>query len=256
MKTFAKFLLLLAPLLLSGCFDILEELWLNKDQSGRYELTVTMGSGPMANMIQAAQKKTNDSLIALGLPPRPMDTTIYLRNLPDSIQKMLPYQDVVQTMEIYLKMEKGIKFRFQYPFTHLDSLHHFWQTLTAIEEIQKDSVIKKSKVLDFPAIGNIQQMLGGTPMMQWKGKTFQRTIESEENDGAELMGEMFEDSDNPMVKMMMRNRTYELKFHLPKKVKRVSTDGYLKDGNDVHAKFPLTEVMKDHSKLECTIKMK
>ncbi|MBL7780953.1 MAG: hypothetical protein JNM22_07035 [Saprospiraceae bacterium] len=256
MKTFAKYLFLLAPLLLSGCFDILEELWLNKDQSGRYELSVTMGAGPMANMIQAAQKKSNDSLIALGLPPRPMDTVIYLRNLPDSIQKMLPYPDVVNTLEIHLKMEKGIKFHFQYPFSHLDSLHHFWETLTAIEEIQKDSVIKKSKVLDFPEMANLQQILGGTPVMHWKGKTLQRTVETEDNGGVELMGEMFEDSDNPMVKMMMRNRTYELKFHLPKKVKRVSTDGYMKEGKDVHARFPLIEVMKDRSKLECAIKMK
>lgn len=256
MKTLLKSLLLLTTLTLTGCFDILEELWLNKDQSGKYELTITMGAGPMANMIQMAQKKANDSLIALGQPPQPMDTTIYLNTLPDSIQRMLPYPEVLKNLEIQTKMDKGFKLRFLYNFSHLDSLYQFWETLKAIEEIQEDTTIKKTKILSMPEMGNMQQMLGGTPVMHCKGKTFDRTSLPEEDGGAEMMGEMFEDSDNPMVKMMMRNRTYQLKFHMPHKVKKVSTDGYMVDGRDVFAKFPLTEVMKDRTKLECRIKMK
>lgn len=256
MKTILHALFLLCTLSLTGCFDILEELWLNKDQSGRYELTVTMGSGPMANMIQYAQQKANDSLVALGQPPRPMDTMIYLTNLPDSIQKMLPYPEVLKNFQIQLKMEKGVKFRFQYAFSHLDSLYQFWETLEAIEEIQQDSAIKKSKVLDFPEMANMQKMLGGTPEMLLKGKLFSRSINPETDGGAERMGEMFSNTDEPMARMMMRNRTYELKFHLPRKVKKVSTDGYIVDGKDVRAKFPLLEVMKDRSKLECKIRMK
>jgi hypothetical protein len=215
-----------------------------------------MGSGPMANMIQYAQKKANDSLLALGQPPRPMDTMIYLTNLPDSIQKMLPYPEVLKNFQIQLKMEKGVKFRFQYAFSHLDSLYQFWETLAAIEEIQQDSAIKKSKVLDFPEMANLQKMLGGTPEMHLKGKIFSRSINPEIDGGAELMGEMFSNTDEPMARMMMRNRTYELKFHLPRSVKKVSTDGYTTDGKDVRAKFPLLEVMKDRSKLECQIRMK
>jgi hypothetical protein len=256
MKNLLKFLFLLAPLVLSGCFDILEELWLNKDQSGRYELTITMGAGPMANMIQMAQKKSNDSLLALGQSPRPNDTTIFLTNLPDSIQQRMPYPEVLKNLQIQLKMEKGVKFRFQYTFNHLDSLYQFWETMKAIEEIQQDSNIKKAKILDFPEMGNMQEMLGGTPVMHWAGKTFERSTLQQEDGGAKMMGEMMEDSDNPMVKMMMRNRSYQLKFHLPRKVKTVSTDGYEVDGKDVFAKFPLTEVMKDRSKLECRIRMK
>ncbi len=133
MKTILHTFFLLCTLSLTGCFDILEEIWLNKDQSGRYELTVTMGSGPMANMIQRAQQKTNDSLVAIGQAPRPMDTMIYLTNLPDSIQKMMPYPEVLKNFQIQLKMEKGVKFRFQYAFSHLDSLYQFWETLEAIE---------------------------------------------------------------------------------------------------------------------------
>ena len=256
MKTILKSLFLLCTISLTGCFDILEELWLNKDQSGRYELTVTMGSGPMANMIQYAQKKANDSLVALGQPPRPMDTMIYLTNLPDSIQKMLPYPEVLKNLEIQLKMEKGVKFRFLYTFSHLDSLYQFWETLAAIEEIQQDSAVKKSKVLDFPEVANMQKMLGGTPTMHWSGKTFDRSIDPQTDGGAELMGEMFSNTEEPMARMMMRNRTYELKFHLPRKLKKVSAEGYSVDGKDVRAKFPLLDVMKDRSKLECRIKMK
>jgi hypothetical protein len=257
MKTFLNTLFLLCTLSLTGCFDILEELWLNKDQSGRYELTVTMGSGPMANMIQYAQQKTNDSLVALGQPPRPMDTLIYLTDLPDSIKQMLPYPEVLKNLEIQLKMEKGVKFRFLYAFSHLDSLYQFFETLAAIEEIQQDSAIKKSKVLDFPEVANMQKMLGGTPVMHWTGKAFDRTITREAgDDSAEFMGEMFSNSEEPMMRMMMRNRTYEMKFHLPRKVKKVSTGGFTVDGKDVRAKFPLLDVMKDRSKLECRIKVK
>jgi len=256
MKTILKSLFLLCILSLTACFDILEELWLNKDQSGRYELTVTMGSGPMANMIQYAQQKTNDSLVALGQPPRPMDTLIYLTNLPDSIQQMLPYPEALKNLEIQLKMEKGVKFRFLYTFSHLDSLYQFFETLAAIEEIQQDSAIKKSKVLDFPEVANMQKMLGGTPVMHWTGKAFDRTITPDSDGGAKLMGEMFSDTDEPMARMMMRNRSYELKFHLPRKVKNVSATGYEMDGKDVRAKFPLLDVMKDRSKLECRINLK
>lgn len=256
MKTVLKCFFLLATLSLSGCFDILEELWLNKDQSGRYELTITMGAGPMANMIMAAQKKANDSLIAIGQPPRPMDTIIYLANLPDSIQQRMPHPEVLKNMVIQMKMEKGMKFRFQYAFRHLDSLHQFWETLAAMEVLQEDSTIKQSKMLDMPAMGNMQQMLGGTPVMHWSGKTFQRTMTPETDSGSEMMGEMLADPDNPMVRMMMRNRHYELKFHLPRKVKKVSSGEYQSDGNEVRAKFPLTDIMMDRSKLECSIRMK
>lgn len=256
MKTILKAFFLLCTLSLTGCFDVLEELWLNKDQSGRYELTITMGSGPMANMIQYAQQKANDSLIALGQPPRPMDTLIYLTDLPDSIKQMLPYPEVLKNLEIQLKMEKGVKFRFQYAFRHLDSLYQFWETLAAIEEMQQDSAIKKSKVLDFPEIANMQKMLGGTPVMHWTGKVLERTVTPDTDGGAELMGEMFSDTDEPMARMIMRNKSYELKFHLPRKVKKVSTDGFTVDGKDVRAKFPLQDVMKDRSKLECRIRVK
>lgn len=256
MKILVKSLFLLATLSLSGCFDILEELWLNKDQSGRYELTVTMGAGPMANMIQLAQKKTNDSLIALGQPPRPMDTMIYLTNLPDSIQRRLPYPEVLKNLEIQLKMEKGIKFHFRYGFSHLDSLYQLWETMAAIETMQQDSAIKKSKILDFPEMINMQKMLGGTPVMALKGKDFRRDLSPKTDETMQGMGEMFSDMEEPMMRMMMRNRTYELKFHLPRKVKSVSNAGYETDGKDVRAKFPLTDVMKDRSKLECKILMK
>ena len=256
MKTLLKVLFLFVTISLSGCFDILEELWLNKDQSGRYDMTITMGAGPMANMMQAAQKKTNDSLIALGLPPRPSDTMIYLTTLPDSIQRRLPYADVVKNLRIHMKMEKGVKIQFLYDFKHLDSLYRFWETLSAIEKMQQDSSIKKSKILDFPEIGNIAELIGGTPAMQWSGKELNREMKYQEDDGSELMGSILSDTENPMLRMMMRNRTYELKFHLPRKVKKVNAEGYEIDGKDVHAKFLLTDIMKDRSKLECKIRMK
>ncbi|MCC6459058.1 MAG: hypothetical protein IT260_01225 [Saprospiraceae bacterium] len=252
MKTICNACLLFLALACAGCFDFTEEIWLNKNRSGRYEMTIEMGSGPFASMLRMAQEKTNDSLRALGQPPRSQDTIIVLANLPDSVKRLFPYPDALNNTRLDFKVDKALRFKFQFDFKKIEDIAQFWETLQAFDRLQKDSTLKG---LDAPAIGNLSGMLSGVPDLKFDGKLLQRSTRVDTT--SQEIGQLFfENQDDGLAKMMFRNKTYRIIYHLPKKPKSVSGAGFSTDGKTVSGRFPLLDVMRDNQKLSCEIRVK
>lgn len=244
-----------ALLLCTGCFDITEELWLNKNRSGRFEMSVSMTSGPFMSMLRMAQDKTNDSLSALGLPPRSVDTLVRLGDLPDSLKRRFPHPEVLAGIVLRAKMDKGFQFRFQYDFQRIEDLPLFWEALNTLDQLKKDSTIRDLDALKVPGMEGSSGMMAGLPDIQYDGKTLRRTTlpdSTNQESGLSLFG----DENDPFLKMMFRDKKYRLVFHLPKKVKTVEGAGFTTDGKDVTGEFLLLDVVRDRTKLSCAISTK
>lgn len=242
-------------LLCAGCFDITEELWLNKDRSGRYEMTISMASGPFASMMRMAHQKTNDSLQALGQPPRALDTLVRLGDLPDSLRHYFAHPEVLNRIVMQARTKNGLDFQFQYDFKKIEDLPLFWETLGTLGKLQKDSTIHGLDALKMPGVDESPGSLAGIPDIQFDGRTLRRTNPPDST--GQVMGSMFFDHDSdPLVKMMFNNKKYRLVFHLPKKVKAVQGAGFESDGKTVTGAFSLLDVVRDHTKLSCAITLK
>ena len=254
MKTRILPVLLVFTFALFGCFDVTEEIWLNKNRSGRYAMTISLGSGPIANMIKMMQEKTNDSLRALGQPPQKTDSLMRLAALPDSVKRRFPYPDVLDKTTIHLKMDKGLDYQFQYDFQRIEELSLFWENISAMDKLKEDSTLKDVQALKFPMLGEMKGSISGIPDMQFDGKTLRRTMKVDTT--SQEIGQLFfEHGDDGFVKLLFRNKSYDLIFHMPKKVKSVSGTGLVKDGKTVHAKASLLDVMRNQSHLAGEIRL-
>lgn len=255
MKTIVRTALFLGVLACAGCFDITEELWLNKDHSGQYEVGVSLNTGPFASLLRMAQQKTNDSLRALGQPPRSLDTLIHLGDLPDSVKSRFKYPKVLNQITMHANMDKGMDIRFHYDFQRLEDLPQFFDALNTLDELKKDTSLHNLDGLQLPGMGNVQGLMTSVPDIRFEGKTLLRTNPPDSTNQA--MGQtLFEHDSDPMVKMMFRDKKYRLVVHMPKKVKTVKGTGFTTDKNTVTGVFPMVDVLRDHSRLSCEITTK
>ena len=242
-------------LLSAGCFDITEELWLNKDRSGRYEMTVSVLSGPFASMLRMAQDKSNDSLRALGKAPRSADTLIRLGDLPDSLKRRFAHPEILDRIVMQTRMTKGLEVLFKYDFRKMEELPFFWETLSTLDALQKDSTVQGLDAFKVPGANGAQGMGAGAPDIQFDGKTVRR-ISPPDSTNLDPGALLFDHDSDPFVKMLFSNKKYRLIYHLPKKVKSVQGTGYRIDGKTVSAEFPLFDVVRDKGKLSCAITLK
>ena len=258
MSMYFKLLFFGTLLACTGCFDITEELWLNKNRSGRFEMSVSMTSGPFMSMLRMAQDKTNDSLRALGLPPRSIDTLVRLGDLPDSLKKRFPHPAVLDGIVLQAKMERGFNFRFQYDFQRIEDLPLFWEALNTLDQLKKDSTVQGLEALNLPGMeGSSGSMMAGLPDMQFDGKTLRRTSLPDSTNQESTLAFFDKDNENdPFLKMMFRDKKYRLVFHLPKKVKTVEGTGFTTNGKDVTGEFLMLDVVRDRTKLSCAISTK
>ena len=255
MKSIVRTALFLGVLACAGCFDITEELWLNKNHSGQYEMGVSLNTGPFAAFLRMAQQKTNDSLRALGQPPRSMDTLIRLGDLPDSVKSRFKYPKVLNQITMHANMDKGMDIRFHYDFQHLEDLPQFFDALNTLDELKKDTSLHGLDGLQLSGIGNIQGLLTNAPDIRFDGKTLLRTNTPDTTNQAMNPSLLGQDND-PMAKMMFRDKKYRLVVHMPKKVKTVKGTGFAADKNTVTGVFPMMDVLRDPSRLSCEITTK
>ncbi len=253
MKKILYLSLLACTLTLTSCINIIEELFLNKDGSGQYQITIDMSDimadgGIRSLMQQFGGDELQDSPDNpfSGDGPIEVDTVIYMKDAPDSLRMAFDNDDLLKRIKLHQIMSESkevMKTNFVLDFKEIAEVDEFLQKLD------------KLQTQDNPMAGGggLLPTSGGGQMKLFNlvKRNLTRNNVSKE-DASAAMG----DEEMGMMRMMLADATYKVIYHLPGKVKKTTMEGALIDGKTVTVEFPAMEAIEGKAKLEGDIKFK
>ncbi|MEZ4995731.1 MAG: hypothetical protein R2824_35270 [Saprospiraceae bacterium] len=243
-----RFLLLLVSsslFFLTGCLEVLEEVYLNKDGSGKYLVTMDMSelfSDPMLKGIidEAAKKETGVDADA----PLEMDSVMYFRDEPQF--RELSKEDQAIIKDVCIKMNasesKGkMVLQLDFPFKDLESFS------------KVNDVLAKLKTDDATGAGGMM----GNGMFGTQGAQFELNKRILTRLPSSPMKDMFGDDDQmAMVKMFFEGATYTTVYHLPGKVKSSDIANADIDGKTVRVENSFLDILEGKAEIAGDIKFK
>ena len=220
------FLFSLLLLVLPGCLDIEEEVFLNKDGSGTYVNTMDL-----SGLVDMIMMMTPDSVKEeIGADPdRLLDSLFQSQEMASAFASFSgTYGDVEGISNVQSDLGDG-KLRISYDFATIDALN---EALSSTED---------------------QGMGMSTPFFTWKKGKLVRGIAEESS----MMDEELE-SQIEMAKMMMGNASYKVRYHFPGRMKSSESSGgsTTNGGKTVEFEYSLLEIMEDPTILENEMKFK
>ncbi|MFK7903630.1 MAG: hypothetical protein AB8B69_00820 [Chitinophagales bacterium] len=210
MKRLFFLLTIVCSFAMTSCFNIIEEVAVNRNGSGTYKTTVDMSQ--MMGMIAAF--------------------------MPDSVKQMTGEVERGMTSSLdELKTVKGISnISTNSDGDYIYSVSYTFENVKALNE-----AISTSKEDDkfFGAMGSTYEI---------KGKKLYRKTYMDPDEDSELFGDTELDMEQLKGFMGMLNTpTYKVIYHLPKKVKKLKVEGteakYEKDANRVEIEYDLFKMI-------------
>jgi hypothetical protein len=237
MKKLSLYLLILSTFTLTGCIETMEEIWLNKDGSGKYSLTFDMSelfSNPMMKgMMEDAAKE--EGLDAAGLDLGNMDTMAVLGDGAGGILDKVVLHMVMKdsTQKFFVNMT--------FPFDEIDEISEFYQVLG-------EGAGQQAGMNPMAGIGTSMLNPGGT--FKLKGRTLTR------EPAPEIDSEAMEGEQAQMMKMFFATSTLTTTYHFPGKVKKSSIEGASVEGNTVTVEKSLLDLMEGKASMDGEIKFR
>ncbi len=242
MKKLRTLLFLLLSLALTGCFDITEELTLNKDGSGIYSLSFDLSKlmqNPMFN--EVLQENQNAELPNLS---EKVDTIIKFTDLPAEKKQQLDrpaFWDKVSLQIVSDEQAGEMKSTLLLNFDDLSDIEYFYKNL--------DKFNDSGNIASTESLGGAGNFLGGGAMFVLKGKKLTRLEVSSEP--------AFADAEElEFAKMFFASGTYTTIYNLPGRVKKVSRSNARISGNQVTFKYALMDIINAETSMGCDIRFK
>lgn len=239
MKLYKSILLVLLSVVLSSC-TFTENIYINDDGSGKFSFEMD-GSSFMSMMPQDSLKSE-----------KVIDSSFSFKQLfdekRDSISKLpLLQQEKLKKLErfnirtVMNPEKKEFLFSMTTDFIKISDLG---DAMSVVNEVQQAS---KSQVKNSALPEDVFRSNNSELKYSYDGKKFSRkaTLLKKEIIETEV------DSMKQMMNMFYESSTYTLKYHFPKKVKKVSnsTALYSEDRKTITIEFPLSDYMKEPEKL-------
>lgn len=224
----------------TSCLDVVEEIYLNKDGSGKYTVTIDMSGlfadDFMKSMIQSSLAEQEGMDLSNGFPE--MDTVIYFKDLPADQKGDNPEFWNKVTSNIVMSDEQG-KFitSINLNFDNADDITYLYANLGRMGEgnAQLGGLAGEGGVLPSGVVYNLAKNTIG-----------RKSAKPEAAEGEEM----------EMMKMFLGSATHRVVYHLPGNAKKVTIPGAVIKGKTVTTEASLVDVMEGKAQLDGTIKYK
>lgn len=243
MRKFVLLLLSGSMLFLTSCFDIFEDVYLNKDGSGEY-ITKIDASGLFSNPFmksaieEAAKEEGNGEEVELET-----DSTMYYRDMAGFSGLTEMEQKMVKDLKIHMKMSESegeFLITSKIPFASLEELAEIQSIIGKVQDTEGDGG---------GLMGGSNPFAGATPRFKQGKRELVRL--------PELAGEEEMDEETmSMAKMFFTDAKSTTVYHLPGKVKNCSIAGAEVDGKTVTVTHSLLDLMDKKASVEGAIKYK
>lgn len=239
-RFFTVTLTLVLGLALTSCFDILEEVELNKDGSGVYKMTMDMGemlSSPFMRMALEEQMKENGELDASEMK---MDSVINYLESPKAGELTPAERAVIAKLDARMSMDMEAGeggFFMTLPFDNIQEINTLQEGLAKLDEEGEEAGADG----DNP----FADMFGGGGMQPSDSyfRLEKRTLIREVTVG-DLPFDDMEDESMDMVKMMFDGATMTTIYRLPGRIKNTTIEGAVVDGKTVTVSYDLVELFE------------
>lgn len=261
MKKLIFTLCLAATFTFTSCINILEEMFLNKDGSGTYSITVDMSAlmdESMQDMLKSFAQDEDDAEAEeeeIAEEPTETDTVMYFKDMPVEQRGELSRPDFYDKVSMKLQVSDSKELMimsFIVDFDNAADIDYFLQNM--------DKMMQAGQNEENPMGGmggGSDGMLGG--LMPAAGVKDYQLFEI----GKKMLvrakapaPEAEEDESMAMLRMMLAGAEYKTVYHLPGKVKKVSNPDAQIDGKTVTIEGDLIEVMEGKADLSTTVKFK
>ena len=249
MKKFIYFSLITCLLTLTSCINIIEELFINKDGSGKYQITIdmseVMAGGGLRDMMKqfGGEDAENPDNPFSGDGPVEVDTVMYMKDAPDSIRTAFGNDALLEKITIHQLISESkeqMKTEFLINFEQISEVQEF---LNKLETLQGN---------DSPMPGGGGLLPSGNGKLKLFDLAKKRLTRFPSPKPEQEMG----DEEMGMMKMMLADATYKTIYYLPGKVKSTTMENAVIEGNKVTLEVPAIQAIEGKAKLEGQIKFK
>jgi hypothetical protein len=240
------FLLLASAFLLTSCIDMMEEIYLNRDGSGKYSLTFDM-SGLFSDPMMKGMIEEMMSEGGVSSQFTDTDTVIYFRDLPAEERQKMSNPKLWEKAMMRLTMsesEEKMMSVMEFEFDKLDDIASFYSDLSKLGEGGADMTG------GMMGEGGMLTSLGAAAY-SLKGKKLTRSapdVSNKENQE--------EDEEMAFIKMFLASGSYASVYHLPGNVKKTNIPGAVIDGKTVTVRNSLMDVMDGKANTNGEIRFK
>lgn len=235
-------------LFLSSCINMVEEMYLNRDGSGKYTLTFDMSglfSDPFMKGMMEESLKGEEKPGLFGFKEgedMELDTVIYFKDMPAEEKQKLDRPDfwnkVVMRMTMSESQKKFVT-TLELDFDDVGDIDYFYKNL---DKLGNNSQLGG----ELMGPGGF---LGGGALFELKKKRLTRlSTEKPEN--------LMKGDEMEFVKMFFGSSSYKTIYHLPGKVKKVTLKGAEVNGKTVTVNTPFLELIEGKANQEGEIKFK
>lgn len=246
MKRFWTLLLGSSLFFLTSCFDIIEEVHLKRDGSGKYIVTTDL-SGLMSDgfMKQALEEAVKSESGDMNMNLMNIDSSFNFASAPEAAglsaadQKML--EKVVITMKGSEK-EEVLKMAITVDF---DSFAEMEKIAEVMKKVSKDGEGPGTGLMGGGQFSDFSKMFS-----MKKKKLFSRSGTSQPLDG------LIQDDMKDMMAMMLAGASYKTIYKMPGKVKKTTIPDAEVEGKTVTVEHPMLDVINQKVKIEGDIKFK
>lgn len=233
--------LILFSILFVGCFDILEEINLNKNGTGQYVIKIDMSELLKNPMLKGMMNGEGSEV------QKDMDSVVYFKDLPDSAIADNPDLWKRVHMKVFSNAEKELLYTtIHLEFKSLDDIAYLSENFDKVMNKSKGS---GSEARDLMSGGAPSGFLAKGLQYSLNGKTLSRksdkmTLKEEEVENMEMLKGFLGDAD------------YQINYTLPGKIKKVTMANASINGKTVTAKVKMIELMENKINLDGSIQFK
>ena len=259
MKKILFILFIAASMTFTSCIHILEEMFLNKDGSGQYAMTIDMSAlmdASTREMLKGfAQEEGAELPEDENAAPTEVDTTMYFKDMPAEMRGELSrpdFYDKVAMKMVASESKEIMKITFQLDFDNADDIDYFLKNM--------DKLMASAGEEDNPlgAMGGGGEGMGGLiPSAGKDYRLFDIGKKVLKRYKAPAPAENVEEDENmAMMKMFMAGAEYTTVYHFPGKVKSATNPNAKVDGKTVTIKGDLLDMMEGKADMSTEVKFK
>ncbi len=250
MKKLTYLLVAFCFLTATSCIDIVEEMFLKKNGTGKYVVTMDMsalmeaGTKEMLEGMMDEAQEEGDVKVDM---PAEMDTIIYFTDAPDSLKRKLSHPEILKKVYVRTIMSESKEkmiIKFAIDFDDMKEIDYFLEDL---DKLQGDNAMTGGLAGAGGASGGGGGGLlpGGSAkgMFKLAKRKFTRLAGDQSNP-------MMSEEELQMAKMFFADASYKTIYHFPGKIKKTTMKNATVDGKTLTMITPLIDILEGKAAME------